>query len=470
MLNIPEYRSAERVFHYFEEISKIPHGSGETDKIAEYLVSFAKERGLFVKRDSANNVIIRKNATRGYTDRPTVIIQGHIDMVLAKTAECKKDLSVEGVEIYRDGDFLKAVGTTLGGDDGVAVAYALALLEAEDISHPELEIVLTSDEEIGLLGATALDASELHGKVMINIDSDDEGIFTAGCAGGMRIDAKIDARTEKNVTDGVRVAINGFKGGHSGSRINIPHANAIKVLGELIDKLGCEVGGLKGGNADNAIPRSAECVVFGVDVDKIKAACEEIIAKYKDVEPDGCYEITECTSASLYSPEVSKRIAALITEEPNGVVAMSEQIKGQVETSLNMGILECDESGVTVSFSLRSSKGAKKAELATRVTKIAESKGAVCDAHGAYPGWDYREESPLRDTMCAVYKKMYGTDAKVITIHAGLECGIFSDKIEDLDCISMGPNGHDIHTTEERLSISSTARVWEFLKEVLKNI
>ena len=470
MLNIPEYRSAERVFHYFEEISKIPHGSGETDKIAEYLVSFAKERGLFVKRDSANNVIIRKNATRGYTDRPTVIIQGHIDMVLAKTAECKKDLSVEGVEIYRDGDFLKAVGTTLGGDDGVAVAYALALLEAEDISHPELEIVLTSDEEIGLLGATALDASELHGKVMINIDSDDEGIFTAGCAGGMRIDAKIDARTEKNVTDGVRVAINGFKGGHSGSRINIPHANAIKVLGELIDKLGCEVGGLKGGNADNAIPRSAECVVFGVDVDKIKAACEEIIAKYKDVEPDGCYEITECTSASLYSPEVSKRIAALITEEPNGVVAMSEQIKGQVETSLNMGILECDESGVTVSFSLRSSKGAKKAELATRVTKIAKSKGAVCDAHGAYPGWDYREESPLRDTMCAVYKKMYGTDAKVITIHAGLECGIFSDKIEDLDCISMGPNGHDIHTTEERLSISSTARVWEFLKEVLKNI
>lgn len=470
MLSIPEYKSAERVFHYFEEISKIPHGSGDTDKIAEYLVNFANERGLFVKRDSANNVIIRKNATRGYVDRPTVIIQGHIDMVLAKTADCTKDLSVEGLEIYRDGDFLKARGTTLGGDDGVAVAYALALLEADDIPHPELEIVMTSDEEIGLLGAAALDTSELHGRVMLNIDSDDEGIFTAGCAGGMRIDAKITARTEKKVTDGIKIAISGFKGGHSGSHIRFPHANAIKVLGELVSELGGEIGALKGGNADNAIPRNAECVVYGVGADKIKEACETLIEKYREVEPDGRYEITEGVEADVYSPEVSKKIADLICEEPNGIVAMSEEIPGQVETSLNMGILECDGTGVTVSFSLRSSKGAKKAELATRVTKIAESKGAECDAHGAYPGWEYRKESPLRDTMCEVYKKMYDKDAKVVTIHAGLECGIFSDKMEGLDCISMGPNARDIHTTEERLSISSTARVWEFLKEVLKSI
>ena len=470
MLSIPEYKSAERVFHYFEEISKIPHGSGETDKIAEYLVNFANERGLFVKRDSANNVIIRKNATRGYTDRPTVIIQGHIDMVLAKTADCKKDLSVEGIEMYRDGDFLKAVGTTLGGDDGVAVAYALALLESDDIPHPELEIVMTSDEEIGLLGAAALDASELHGKIMLNIDSDDEGIFTAGCAGGMRIDAKIGARTEKKVTDGIKIAISGFKGGHSGSHIRFPHANAIKALGEVIAALGGEVGALNGGNADNAIPRNAECVICGVDAAKANAAAKAVIEKYREVEPDGAYEITEGVEADVYSAEVSRRIAELICEEPNGIVAMSEEIPGQVETSLNMGILECDDTGVTVSFSLRSSKGAKKAELATRVTKIAESKGAECDAHGAYPGWEYRKESPLRDTICEVYKKMYGKDAKVVTIHAGLECGIFSDKIEGLDCISMGPNARDIHTTEERLSISSTARVWEFLKEVLKSI
>ena len=470
MLSIPEYKSAERVFYYFEEISKIPHGSGETDKIAEYLVNFANERGLFVKRDSANNVIIRKNATRGYTDRPTVIIQGHIDMVLAKTADCKKDLSVEGIEMYRDGDFLKAVGTTLGGDDGVAVAYALALLESDDIPHPELEIVMTSDEEIGLLGAAALDASELHGKIMLNIDSDDEGIFTAGCAGGMRIDTKIGARTEKKVTDGIKIAISGFKGGHSGSHIRFPHANAIKALGEVIATLGGEVGAFNGGNADNAIPRNAECVICGVDAAKANAAAKAVIEKYREVEPDGAYEITEGVEADVYSAEVSARVAELICEEPNGIVAMSEEIPGQVETSLNMGILECDETGVTVSFSLRSSKGAKKAELATRVTKIAESKGAECDAHGAYPGWEYRKESPLRDTICEVYKKMYGKDAKVVTIHAGLECGIFSDKIEDLDCISMGPNGRDIHTTEERLSISSTARVWEFLKEVLKSI
>ena len=470
MLSIPEYKSAERVFHYFEEISKIPHGSGDTDKIAEYLVNFANERGLFVKRDSANNVIIRKNATRGYTDRPTVIIQGHIDMVLAKTADCTKDLSVEGIEMYRDGDFLKAVGTTLGGDDGVAVAYALALLESDDIPHPELEIVMTSDEEIGLLGAAALDASELHGKVMLNIDSDDENIFTAGCAGGMRIDAKISARTEKKVTDGIKITISGFKGGHSGANIHFPHANAIKALGEVMAKLGGEVGALKGGNADNAIPRNAECVIYGTDAEAAKAAAAAVIEKYREVEPEGKYEITEGVEAEVYSKEVSGRIAELICDEPNGIVAMSEEIPGQVETSLNMGILERDGTGVTVSFSLRSSKGAKKAELATRVTKIAESKGAECDAHGAYPGWEYRKESPLRDTICEVYKRMYGKDAKVVTIHAGLECGIFSDKIEGLDCISMGPNCYDIHTTEERLSISSAARVWEFLKEVLKSI
>ncbi len=470
MQSITEYKSAERVFHYFEEISKIPHGSGETDKIAEYLVDFANKRGLFVKRDAANNVIIRKNATRGYTDRPTVIIQGHIDMVLAKTADCTKDLSVEGIEMYRDGDFLKAKGTTLGGDDGVAVAYALALLESDDIPHPELEIVMTSDEEIGLLGAVALDTSELRGKVMLNIDSDDEGIFTAGCAGGMRIDTKIAARTEKKVTDGVKVAIAGFKGGHSGSNIRFPHANAIKVLGEVISEIGGRVGALKGGNADNAIPRNAECVVYGIDADKVRASAEAVIEKYREIEPVGEYKITEGVEAEIYSAEVSKRIAELISDEPNGIVAMSEEIPGQVETSLNMGILECDDTGVTVSFSLRSSKGAKKEELATRVTKIAESKDADCDAHGAYPAWEYRKESPLRDTICEVYKRMYGKDAKVVTIHAGLECGIFSDKIEGLDCISMGPDGYDIHTTEERLSISSTARVWEFIKEVLKSI
>lgn len=470
MLNIPEYKSAERVFHYFEEISKIPHGSGETDRIADYLVSFANERGLFVKRDAANNVIIRKNATRGYTDRPTVIIQGHTDMVLARTADCTKDLSCEGLDLYRDGDFLRARGTTLGGDDGVAVAYALALLESNDIPHPELEVVLTSDEEIGLLGAVALDTSELRGRVMINVDSDDEGLFIAGCAGGMRIDAKISARTEKSVTNGVRIAISGFKGGHSGSRIRKPHANAIKVLGELLSAIGGEIGALKGGNADNAIPREAECVVYGVDATTVREACEKVKTKYAEVEPQGEYEVTENAVAKIYPAEVSRRVIELICEEPNGVVAMSEEISGQVETSLNMGILECDSDGITVSFSLRSAKGAKKEELATRVTKIAESKGAICDAHGAYPAWEYRKESPLRNTICNVYKKMYGTEAKVVTIHAGLECGIFSDKMEGLDCISMGPNNHNIHTTEEHLSISSTARVWEFLKEVLKSI
>lgn len=469
MINIPEYANADSVFRFFEEIAQIPHGSGETGKIADYLVNFANERALYVRRDGANNVIIRKNATQGYADRPTVILQGHTDMVLAKTDDCTKDLSCEGLELYRDGDLLRAKGTTLGGDDGVAVAYALALLDAKDIPHPTIEAIFTSDEEIGLLGAVALDCSDIQGRVMINIDSDVEGIFTAGCAGGMRIDINLPTRVTKSQEKAAKLRVYGLNGGHSGIEINKGRANAIKVLAEMLAAISAQITEIHGGNADNAIPRDAECIIKAITRDTVTAACDAIVAKYRDIEPGMTYSYDECCGEYAFI-ENSDDVISLICSEPSGVIAMSEDIPGLVETSLNVGIVKTDAESVSLAFSLRSAKSAEKQKLATRVKKIAEDHGATHSSHGEYPAWEYRKESHLRDVMCDVYRRMYGTDAKVVTIHAGLECGIFSDKLDGLDCISIGPDNHDIHTTEERLSLSSTARVWEFLKEILKEI
>ena len=475
MLIFSDFKSAENVFHFFEEISKIPHGSGNTQKIADYLVDFAKVRGLCVMRDEADNILIKKKATAGYENKPTVILQGHTDMVLAKSADSNINFDTDPLELYRDGDFLRARGTTLGGDDGVAVAYALALLDSDDIPHPAIEALFTSNEEIGLLGAGAFDTSNLSGRTMINIDSDVEGIFTVGCAGGIRIDAKLPMRATKTLEKASKITVCGLNGGHSGIAIGKSRDNAIKILGEVLCALlesfdVLKVYSLAGGNADNAIPRRAECLINIAPCEKIDLILENIRAKHVANEPNLCISIKECENSLFFAHEDTKNIVSLITEEPNGVMAMSEDIKGLVETSLNLGIVESSSDSATLTFSIRSSKGQEKQKLISRVTKIAEDHGATTYSHGEYPAWEFRKDSHLRNVMCEVYRKMYGKDATVVTIHAGLECGIFSDKIPDLDCVSIGPNNRDIHTTEERLSLSSATRVWEFLKEVLKGI
>lgn len=473
MLDFSKYGDASRALKFFEEISKIPHGSGNTDKIAEYLMSFATSRGLYVRRDGANNVIIKKGATEGFEGRPTVILQGHTDMVEAKKSDKTKDMTTEGLDLYIDGDLLRADGTTLGGDDGVAVAYALALLDSTDIPHPAIEAIFTSDEEIGLLGAVALDTYDIEGRVMINIDSDEEGIFTVGCAGGVRVDLNVPMRVKKTVKNATKISVSGLKGGHSGVEIHKKRENAIKILGEVLAALSEKgricLGYIEGGNADNAIPRSAEAAVSGYAAEA--ALLEEIASKYRVREPDIKIEANEITEeVSLFSEEDSARLVSLICAEPSGVIAFSEDIAGLVETSLNLGIIKSSDTGTELAFSIRSSKGVKKEELLTRVTKIAEEHGATHSCHGAYPAWEYRPESHLCEVMCGVYEECYGKSATVVTIHAGLECGIFCDKLDGLDCVSIGPDNYDIHTTEERLSLPSFARVWEFIKKVLKSI
>lgn len=473
MLNIPDYQNAAKVFYFFEEISKIPHTSTNTSKIADYIENFAKSRSLWYRRDSANNVIIRKPATKGYESRPTVIFQGHTDMVADKVKNCPIDMNKEGLKIYRDGDFIRAEGTTLGGDDGVAIAYALAVLDSDDIEHPEFEALFTSDEEIGLIGAAALDASELHGKTMINIDSDAEGIFTVGCAGGMRMDVTLPYTRNEESENIYRISVSGLQGGHSGTEIDKGRENAIKILAEIMGNSGeINLAEISGGNADNAIPRFAECnIALESDAWIKENLIPAVIKKYCNAEPDIKISIEPLNSKScVYDVKKTANIIKFIKKMPTGVYNMSPDIPGLVETSSNLGIVNTEGGRVTLSVSLRSSKNEKKESLRLLVSALAKEYLAEVSEKGAYSAWEYKNDSHLRDVMRKVYVTEYGKEPEIVTIHAGLECGIFSEKIDGLDCVSIGPDNFDIHTTDERLSISSTARVWEYLKKVLKEI
>lgn len=474
MLKFNDYPNADRVFFYFEEISKVPHGSFNTAPIADYLESFAKSRSLDYVRDAADNVVIKKNATKGFESRPTVIIQGHTDMVAEKTADSDKNLETDGLELYVDGDFLRAKGTTLGGDDGVAVAYMLALLESETIPHPALEMLFTSNEEVGLLGADALDVSNLKGKIMINVDSDDEGIFTVGCAGGARVDFTLPVKRDTASGKCYELTVSNLLGGHSGVEIDKCRANAIKLGSNILAALGeVRIVSLDGGTKDNAIPRdftakfTTEFGIGGI----FEEAKTSALKAYKDIEPYAKVTLSECEcDFNALDTDSSKTVISALREIKSGVIAMSEDIKGLVESSENLGIAKLSENEFNFTVSVRSAKADKKAMLIENLKEIANKFGAEVSVRGEYPAWEYKKESHIRDTACKVFSDMYGKDAKVITIHAGLECGIFSDKIEGLDCISLGPDNNDIHTTEEHLSISSTARVWDFIKNVLKEI
>lgn len=474
MIDLCDFKNAESVFKYFLEISKIPHGSSNTSHIADYLEAFAKAKKLEYYRDEANNVIIKKPATAGYESRPTVILQGHTDMVAEKIPGSAKNMETEGLDVYRDGDFLRAKGTTLGGDDGVAVAYCLALLDSEDIPHPAIEALFTSDEEIGLLGAGALDTSHLDGKVMINIDSDDEGIFTVGCAGGVRNDIELRVSTAPSADKKYKLTVSGLLGGHSGVEIDRGRANAIKLLAATVcDMDGIRLASIYGGNADNAIPR--ECTALFTTCDDAEkwvsfatAACAKT---YAQTDPDIRFTLEEADfDDEPLDRDSTEKLLSIINDTPSGVIAMSGEIAGLPESSQNIGIVKTENGVFRMTVSVRSAKSAEKTRLAENIRCTAEKYGASYSSRGDYPAWEYKPDSRIRDVACSVFRDMYGKDASVITIHAGLECGIFSDKIEGLDCISLGPDNYDIHTTEEHLSISSTARVWEFLLRVLKEI
>ncbi len=462
------------VMRYFEALCGLPHGSRNTKIISDYCVVFARVRGLWCQQDKANNVIIRKEAYPGYEDHPTVILQGHLDMVCEREGDYKIDFQRDGLSIYVDGDHVRAKGTTLGADNGIAVAMALALLDNRNIPHPALEVVLTTDEEIGMLGATALDMRQLKGRVMLNLDSDCEGTLTAGCAGGVKSTLTIPLRRENAVGRLYTIEVNNLSGGHSGIEIDKGHTNANLFAASLFEGLSegrdLRLVSIIGGCMDNAIPRDATLKFVSAEPLDAGATAfiESSLATLRSTEPTADITIRDAKAeGSCLTADSTARVREFFREIPNGVQKMCDDIPNLVETSLNLGILNFDR-GMRAIFALRSSVNRERDALAARLKSIAMKHGGQYTEHGAYPAWEYRKDSRLREVMQTVFLKQYGYDCRVEVIHAGLECGIFSSKIRDLDCISFGPDMQDIHTPREALSISSTERTWNYLLEVLK--
>lgn len=470
----------QRVFYYFEQIAAIPHGSRNTKAISDYLVDFAKEHNLVWYQDENNNVVIVKEASAGYEAAEPIIIQGHMDMVCEKEKGVDIDFEKDGLKLYIDGDFLKAEGTTLGGDDGIAVAYALALLDSQEIAHPKLEVVITVDEEIGMLGADAIDLSMLTGHTMLNIDSEVEGSFLTGCAGGMAVNVTLPIKRVMQSGEKVALTITGLEGGHSGSEIDKEHGNANILMGRLLRALFEEtpfgIISLAGGLKDNAITRECvtELLVPQENVNLVKEIADkldiELKKEFMTADPSVCIEFEDLgkKEESILDFGSVSRVIFYLRSVPNGVQHMSQVMHGLVETSLNLGIMELKEDALHTVTSIRSSVGTRKADLLDRVTAIVELLGGEAEVEGDYPAWEYKQDSSLRQQIAKVYKQLYGKDPVFETIHAGLECGLLSEKIKNLDCVSFGPDNFDIHTPKERLSISSTGRVWDFIVEFLR--
>lgn len=481
-MRVLENCEPKQVFYYFEEICKIPHGSGNTKQISDYLVNFAKEHNFDYIQDEMNNVIIYKPATVGYENAPAVILQGHMDMVCEKRPDVEHDFTKDGLNLSVKDGYVTANGTTLGGDDGIAVAYALALLDSTDIPHPALEVLITVDEEIGLLGAVGLDCSVLKGKRMINMDSEAEGSLWISCAGGLSAISTIPVQRVEAEGEQLQIKICGLMGGHSGAEIDKKRANANILMGRFLyslrKKADFEILSLAGGQKDNAITREAVCEVLTSKdaVEAIKSyavqAQNELREEYEGSDNGVSIQITEGGhhTAMVLHPTSREKVLFYLMEVPFGIQKMSGSIEGLVETSTNIGIVSLSEEEFTASSGVRSSVEAARDALSDKIEYLTEFLGGDYEVQGAYPAWEYRKESPLRDKMVSVYEEMYGQKPEVVAIHAGLECGLFYKKIEGLDCISLGPNMKDIHTSEEVLDIASTERVWNYLVKVLASL
>lgn len=467
------------VFAYFEKLCSMPHGSGNTKLISDYLVSFAVEHNLRYIQDQLNNVILFVPGTEGYENHAPVIIQGHMDMVCEKDENCSIDMEREGLDITHDGTWVYAKGTTLGGDNGIAVAYALALAADDTIPHPPLEIVITVDEETGMYGAAGIDLSMLQGRTLINVDSEDEGIFTVSCAGGARGNIVLPLNRRAVYGPCVKLTVEGLQGGHSGVEIHKNRANANKVMGELLSRVQqimplC-LTGFSGGAKDNAIPRSCQATMVAMGmhlerIDEITEALQKEIREQFD-EPDVMIhgDDVDALGGNALSTEDTAKVIALLNNAPNGVQAWSQDMDGLVQTSLNLGVASLDEA-FKLTFAVRSSVNQEKRELLERLKLLSEQYGGSYSETGDYPAWEYRKDSSLRDIMVSTFCSMYGKQPQVVAIHAGLECGLLSEKLPGLDCVSIGPDMEDIHTSRERLSIASTERTWDFLLAVLKKL
>ncbi len=476
-MQVLEHLEPKKVFALFEEMCAIPHGSRNTKAISDWCVAFARQRGLEYHQDKSNNVIIIKPAAPGYENAQPILLQGHLDMVCEKASGCGKDMDREGLDLAIDGDYVYAKDTTLGGDDGIAVAMALAVLDDQTLPAPRIEAVFTTDEEIGLLGATALDVSPLQGRKMINLDSEAEGIFTVSCAGGNTTTCILPVSRAPFTGSVLTVTVGGLTGGHSGAEIHKGRANANMLMGRVLRALAkntqLRIQRVDGGLKDNAIPVESRATVTVSDPQAARQLAAELEAmlrnEYRTTDPGLFVKAEEPAESGTPMDQAStEKVICMLQCLPNGIEAMSADIPGLVQTSLNMGILVTGEDTVQASYSVRSSVDSQKQMLKERLACLMEQLGGRVEYAGEYTGWEYQEHSPLRDLMVEVFRDQYGKEPKIEAIHAGLECGIFAGKMPGLDCVSLGPDLLEIHTPREKMSISSVQRIWKFLLEVLK--
>ena len=465
------------VFGYFEGLCGMPHGSGNTKQISDHLVAFAKEHDIRYIQDELNNVILFGEGTCGMEDHWPVILQGHMDMVCEKDEDCPIDMAVDGLDVTHDDKWVFAKGTTLGGDNCIAVAYIMALLADKTIPHPPIEAIITVDEETGMDGAHGIDLSSLKGRTLINLDSEEEGVFTVSCAGGGSATISLNAPRRAVYGPCIRLSVDNLQGGHSGAEIHKNRTNANKVMGEFMSRIQnlmplC-LTSIVGGSKDNVITRSCQAtlVAMGTDLERINDIAAQLQAEIREKydEPEATVQAfdVDALGGNSMSTEDTAKVIGLLCAAPYGVQKWSEDMPGLVQTSLNLGVVKLGDT-FNATFSVRSSVNSEKVELLEKLKALAEMFGGEYTLHGQYPAWEYKKDSYVRDTMVKVYKEMYGKDPQVLAIHAGLECGLLGEKIPGLDCISIGPDMQDIHTSREKLSIASVERSWQFLLEVLK--
>lgn len=465
----------EKVFKYFEEISKIPRGSYNEKAISYYIVSIAKENDLKYFQDDKYNVIITKDATEGYENYSGIIIQGHMDMVCEKTKDSKHDFKKDGIELIVDGDFLHANNTTLGADNGIAVAMGLSLITDDSIKHPKLELVFTTSEEEGLDGVNNIKPGVLTGKYMINLDTEEEGVLISGCAGGKTVYLKNSNNKETIKKNSYEIHIHGLRGGHSGMEIDNNYLNAIKISGELLkeisEKYDIRVVSIKSGNKHNAIPREAQIILSSdeeIDYNFIKKEFEIL----SNSENNSTIDIEKIDNFEYCMDlESTENIITLIREIPHGVFNyMDGEYSDIVETSCNFAILESDYNNNEVVISIRSSKLEKRDMVYDKIYNIAYKFDLEISDDGGYKPWEFKEDSKLREIAVKLYKNMYGKDMEISVIHAGLECAVFEELYPELDIISTGPNIYNVHTPKEKLSIKSTQKTYDFIVELLQTI
>lgn len=476
-MRVTEGLEPNRVFAYFEEISKIPRGSGNREKISQYCLDFAENHGLKAERDEACNVIIYKDGTPGYENAKPVILQGHLDMVCQSMPGSSFDFTKDPITLIKDEDFITADGTTLGADNGIAVSMMLAILESDSIAHPPIEAVFTTDEEVGMLGAMELDMSKLKGRLMINIDSEDEDILTVSCAGGSEVCLEIPYTLEERKGDRVRIAVKGLKGGHSGVEIDKGRVNANLLMGRILQYTkgitSFGVTSVDGGDKGNAIPRTAVAEIVCDDGETLAKELRqygEIVKKEIAArEPEFELEIQVVSGGGkVLSGNLGEKLIYLLLCAPNGVQEMSADISGLVETSLNLGVLKTDEDAIRLCFALRSNKQSALTALEEKVIAFATCVPCRATTSGQYPPWEFKSDSVLQTMYMDAYRSRFQKEMQVEAIHAGLECGVFAAGLPGLDCISVGPNLVDIHTTEERMSISSVERIYRVVLDVLE--